>query len=216
MYPDKSSTLFTSLDTFLPVLSAAFKYQMKAIVDALKAQIMSKSINENTYREALLYSDPLRVYVKAKEFDLGDLVNAAANATLNVDITCAPDTRSDLDSMPARWLWQLLDIRKERTNWLMGTCGSIFYIAGSGSVQYDYTGQGAFFSQFRCECGVGDRSPTREIPAPILDKIKANPCPRAIRKINFNVELKCLRCGAAATAHFNKICKDYEAVFGTF
>ena len=215
MYPDKSSTLFTSLDALLPVLSAAFKCQMKAIVDALKAQIMSRSINGNIYREALLYDDPLRVYVKAKEFDLGDLVNAAANATLNIDIARAPDTCSDFASMPAMWLWQLLGIRMERADWLMRNCGDTFYIAGS-DIQYDYMDLRVSFLAIRCACGAGDASYKQVIPAPLLDKIKAYPCPRAIRKINFHVELKCLRCGAAATAHFNKICKDYEAAFGTF
>ena len=216
IYPDKSSILFTSLDALLPVLSASIKYQMKAIVDALKAQIMSKSINENTYREALLYNDPLRVYVKAKELDLGDLVNAAANATLNVDITCTPDARSDLASMPAMWLWQLLDIRKERTNWLMRNCGSTFYVAWLGS-EYKYVGRfSGRYPTFRCGCGVADDAVTKEIPAPLLDKIKAYPCPRAIRKIDFNVELNCLRCGAAAAAHFDRICTGYEAAFGMF
>ena len=214
MYPDKSSTLFTSLDALLPVLSAAFKYQMKVIVDALKAQIMFRSINGNTYREALLYDDPLRVYVKAKELDLGDLVNAAANATLNVDITCVPDTRSDLASMPVMWLWQLLDIRKERTNWLMTKCGSQFYVAWIDS-QYKYAGNKYCYFQIS-QCGCGVTHTTKDIPTPLLDKIKAYPCPRAIREIDFNVELKCLRCGAAATAHFNRICKEYEAAFGTF
>ena len=216
IYPDKSSTLFTGLDALLPVLGAAIKYQMRVVVDALKAQIMFKSINGNTYREALLYDDPLRVYVKAKEFDLDDLVNAAANATLNIDITRAPDPCSDLTSMPATWLWQLLDIRKERTNWLMMNCGTQFYVAQMDP-QYRYGRyQPWYFPTSLCGCGVAQGGTTKEITGPLLDKIKAYPCPRAIRKIDFNVELKCLRCGAAAAVHFNRICKAYEVAFGTF
>jgi hypothetical protein len=215
IYPDKTPTAFTSLDLLLPVLSAANKYQMRVVIDALKAQIMSRSINGNTYREALLYDDPLKVYVKAKEFDLGDLVNAAANATLNVDITLVPDTSSDLASMPAIWLWQLLNTRKERTDWLLKKCGSQFYI-GSMNSQYKYQYGSDVFQAFRCSCGVGDKAISKGIPVSLLDKIKAYPCPKAIRKIDFNVELSCLRCGAAATAYFNRICNEYEGAFGMF
>ena len=59
-----------------------------------------------------------------------------------------------------------------------------------------------------------DRVLTKYIPASLLDKIKANPCPTAIRKIDYNVALGCLRCGAAAAAHLNRNFKEYEEVFG--
>ena len=109
-YPDKTKTLFTSLDTLLPVLRAASGYQMKVVVDALQTQLMSKIMTRQTYREALLYDDPLRVFVKAKEFDLDDLANETANATVNIYITVVPDTGSDLVRMPAIWLWQLFEL----------------------------------------------------------------------------------------------------------
>ena len=215
IYPDKTSTVFTSLDLLLPVLTAASKYQMRAVVDKLTAQMVSRSISGNTYREPLLYDDPLSLYVKAKEFDLGDLANAAANATLSVDITRAPDSCSDLARMPAIWLWQLLSIRKERTDWLLKMCGSDFHI---GSMNHHYQRQYGhpLFQTFRCSCALSTDVSTKGIPAPLLDKIKAYPCPRSIRKIDFNVEQGCLRCGAAATVHFDKICKKYEEVFGIF
>ncbi len=185
-------------------------------MDALKAQIMSRSISGNTYIEALLYDDPLRVYAKAKELKLDDLANAAANATLNIDITHAPDTHSDLASMPAIWLWQLLDIRKERTTWLLTNCRHQFYV-GQMDASYQYRDQRPYhFFPIRCSCGIGDGVVVKEIPTSLLDKIKVNPCPRAIRKIDFNVELNCLRCGAAAAAHFNRVCKEYEEAFGVF
>ena len=217
IYPDKSPTLFTSLGVLLPVLSAACKYQMKVVMDVLKMQITSRSISGNTYREPLLYDDPLRVYVKAKDFDLGDLVDAAVNATLSVDITRVPDPSSDLASMPAIYLWQLLDIRKERVNWLVKNCGSRFYI-GSMDSQYQFTMDEdlLYFPPSRCRYVNDERELQKIIPISILDSIKANPCPRAIRKIDFQVELGCLRCGAAATAHFNRVCKKYEEEFGSF
>ena len=194
--------------------------RMRVVVDALKAQIMSRSISGNAYREALLYDDPLRVYAKAKELKLDDLANAAANATLNIDITRIPDTHSDMANMPAIWLWQLLDIRKERTTWLLANCRYQFYV-GSMDSAYQFVATQphqfdcSFFRPVACGCGLGNGAATKSIPASILDKIKANPCPRAIRKIDFNVALQCLRCGAAA-AHFNRICKEYEKAFGVF
>jgi hypothetical protein len=217
IYPNKSPTLFTSLDGLLPVLSAASKYQMATIVDVLKAQIMSRSISGNTYREPLLYDDPLRVYAKAKQFDLGDLVDAAINATLNVDVIRVPDPCSDVASMPCIWLWQLLDIRIERTNWLLKKCGSWFYIAMMDD-QYQYIGQTipSSFPTFQCGCGGKSGDNHKVIPNSLLERVKAFPCPRAIRTIDFNVALGCLRCGAAATAHFNRICKEYEEAFGMF
>ena len=221
IYPDKISTVFTSLDVLLPVLNAASKYQMRVVVDALKVQVMSRTVSGNTYREALLYDDPLRVYAKAKELKLDDLANAAANATLNIDITRTPDTHSDLASMPALWLWQLMDIRKERTTWLLTNCRYQFYV-GSMDLAYKFAATQpnqpdySYFRAFACGCGVGNGVASKAIPASLLDKIKANPCPRAIRKIDFNVELRCLRCGAAAAAHFNRVCKEYEEAFGMF
>jgi len=156
----------------------------------------------------LLYDDPLRIFVKATELDLPDLANSAANATLNIDLAAVPgDTRRALASMPVIWLWRLLDLRKERTTWLLNRCGSGFRIAKMGP-QYH-------FSPHACECmPLGGTS--RNMPASFLDMIKAYPCARAIRKIDFNVELKCLRCGGAAIAHFNTICDEYEKTFGIF
>ena len=216
IYPDKPSPAFTTLDVLLPVLSAANKYQMNAVLDALKIQIMSKSISGNTHREALLYSDPLKVYREAKKLDLGDLADAAANATLCIDISAVPDPRSDLASMPAIWLWQLLNLRKERSAWLLQKCGSGFLIANMNE-NYKSTGRGfGIFPGNRCGCGEGEMTTRKLIPATLLDTIKAYPCARAIRKIDFNVTLKCLRCGAAAAAHFNKICNEYEKAFGIF
>ena len=58
----------------------------------------------------MLYDDPLRILVKAKEFDLDDLANETAKATFNIYITVVPDTSSDLVRMPAIWLWQLFDL----------------------------------------------------------------------------------------------------------
>jgi len=190
---------------------------MNVIVDVLKMQIMSRSISGKTYREPLLYDDPLRVYVKAKDLDLGDLVDAAVNATLSVDITRVPDPCSDLVSMPAIYLWQLLDIRKERVNWLVNNCGSWFYI-GSMDSQYQFTRNDDLlaFPPSRCRCVNDEREFQKTIPIWILDSIKENPCPRTIRKIDFQVQLGCLRCGAAATAHFNRVCKKYEEEFGMF
>ena len=221
IYPNKTSAVFTSLDALLPVLDAANKYQMRVVVDALKAQIMSRSVSGKTYREALLYDDPLRVYAKAKELNLSDLVDAAANATLNIDImvTPVPDAHSDVASMPATWLWQLLDIRKERTAWLLSKCGHRFNIGLMDSKYQILTNglQFRHFQTFRCGCdAIEDDVFARAIPASLLDKVKANPCPRAIRKIDFNVELRCLRCGAAVAVHFNSVCKEYEEAFGVF
>lgn len=195
----------------LPVCSAAVKYEMKVVVDALQMQIVSKRIIGKSYREALLYADPLRIFVKAKELGLDDLAKAAANATLNIDISAVPiNTRSDLASMPVVLLWQLLDLRKERATWLLEKCGSVFYIKRM-KPKYDYGSP----STAICKCGAVAAS-TSGIPALLRDMIKAYPCARAIRRINFNKELGCLRCGGAAIAHFNKICDEYEKTFGIF
>ena len=216
IYPDKSSPAFTTLDGLLPVLSAAHKYQMNAVVDALQIQIMSKSISGNTLREALLYSDPLRVYVKAKEFDLGDLANAAANATLDINISTVPDPRSDLASMPAIWLWQLFNLREERGTWLLRKCGPRFFIANLDKNYQPGSYHAGLFRGVRCSCGEAEETTFKAIPATLLDTIRTYPCARAIRKIDFNIALECLRCGAAAAAHFNKICNEYEKAFGIF
>jgi hypothetical protein len=53
----------------------------------------------------------LKVFIKVKESELGDLANAVAKATPN--ISTIPDTQSDLARMPALWLWHLLNLRKE-------------------------------------------------------------------------------------------------------
>ena len=212
IYPDKASTVFASLDALLLVLGAAIKYKMKAVVDALQTQILSKMSNGQTFREALLYDDPLGVYVKAKEFDLGDLANAAANATLNIDISVVPEIGSDLARMPALWLWQLLDLRKQRGAWLLERYKVGFYIAYLDS-QYRHCHEGVIFGRYKCYGGEDSR---RDLPASVLEMIEAYPCARAIRRIDFNLQLKCLRCGAAATAHFNKVCDEYERTFGIF
>lgn len=214
IYPDKTSTIFTSPDVLLPVLSAAGKYQMKAVLDALQTQIMSKSISGKSCREALLYIDPLTFYVKAKEFNLDDLANAAANATLNINLGAVPDARSDLARVPAIWFWQLLNLRTGRSAWLLQKCGSEFAIANSkytSHIKY-----GSLYVPQACKCGQGPNQTSRGIPASLLDMVKANPCARAIRKIDFISVLQCLRCGTAASVHFSALCDEYEKEFGTF
>jgi hypothetical protein len=216
--------VFTDLDSLLPVLDAAIKYQMKTIVDELQTQIMFKCVDGKTYREPLLYDDPLGIYVKAKELDLVDLADAAANATLNIDVSALPDNRSDVANMPALWLWQLLNLRKERTTWLLQKCGSSFPIVienrqpNSG---YNYSGWSSpsyLYSPTACSCYNDNdtQQRNRAIPATLLDLIKLHPCARAVRRINFNYRLRCLRCGAAAAIHFNAICDEYEREFGIF
>ena len=57
--------------------------------------------------------DPLWVYAKAKYLGLDEVANAAANATLNIDITIRPQDNPDIADMPPSWLWDLLELRRE-------------------------------------------------------------------------------------------------------
>ena len=220
VYPDETPTVFSDLDALMPVLEAAAKYDMKAVTNALAGQLMSKRIDQGRHREALIYTDPLRVYAKAKQIGLVDLANAAANASLNINVYAVPAGIHEYGNMPASWLWELLDVREKRVQWwltkLVNTQHPIACISGA----YYYVGANSMHSIIgrvsSCNCGHNTSSDFRVIPDAIKDKIRSYPCARAVRKIDFCMELKCLRCGAALNASFKKLCDEYETAFGTF
>jgi len=216
IYPDKPSTVFETLDELLPVLDAAAKYEMGAITDALARQLMSKLPMNQRHQEALLYDDPLRVYVKAKQLGLAGLASAAADASLNVNIYTTPVDIHRYDNMPASWLWQLLEMRQKRVNW-WSTRIQTYLVANMDNQYNTITSSRAMtFRSVACNCGHNDISSQRPVPETTRERIKSYPCARAVREIDFAVELKCLRCGAAANGKFTQLCELYEAEFGTF
>ena len=107
IYPDKIPTVFPTLHALVPVLDAAYKYEMKGVMGALSTQLISTGCG-------LMQQSPLWVYAKAKHLGLDEVASAAANATLDIDITIQPRDNPDIANMPASWLWDLLALRRKR------------------------------------------------------------------------------------------------------
>ena len=217
IYPDKTPTVFSNLDVLMSVLDAATKYDMKAVTNALAGQLMSKRLDQGRHQEALIYTDPLRVYAKAKEFELVDLANAAANASLNLNSYATSAVMHKFGNMPASWAWELLDIRERRIQWWLAKI--VHPIAFINST-YGYVGANGLQCingrASNSNCGHNTTTDFRVIPVAIKEKIRSCPCAKAVRGIDFCVELKCLRCGAALNASFKKLCDEYDKEFGTF
>ena len=218
IYPDKTPTIFSDLDALLPVLDAAAKYEMTAVTNALARQLMSEQPDQGKHQKALVYTDPLRVYAKAKQFELVDLANAAANASLNINIYTTPRNIYEYSDMPASWLWKLLEMRQKRVKWWSHKLKDV--PIGDMSSNYSYVGnyshQLHFLRVSTCTCNPEPSSNFMVIPDTIKEKIRSHPCAKAVRRIDFAVELKCLRCGAAMNGSFKRLCEAYEAEFGTF
>ena len=209
IYPDKPPTIFPSLDPAIQVLDAAAKYSMNGVMVAISTQITARM---GTAGEELLYQDPLRVYITAKRLDLNKLADAAAKATLIVNINQIPDVTLECANMPASWLWALLSLRDAQSQWWAEKCDDLIHVAG---MHEDYTrshSPSPYFGHMSCSCR--QVTETRSVPNALQQKIVTYPCVRAVRRIDFAKELACLRCGAAAAAHFRKICDDHEKVYG--
>jgi len=220
IYPDSIPTIFTRLTSLMPVLDAAAKYDMKAIIHSLSLQLM-----RGITGEPLLYEDPLWVYSKVKQLDLTDLARAAANATLTIDLGKAP-IRPEVANVPASWILELVKLRTKRTQWWKDECQNPIPIANmdrqyepteTGSSFYEMiTARRAFYRQTPCQCPQMNSACEIIPPMKLVMKIIERPCARSVREIDFNRFTQCLRCGAAATAHYRKICLLYEEEFGKF
>ena len=205
IYPDKSPTRFTALSSLMPVLDAAAKYDMKGVMDSLSVQII-----EGTTKGALMYQNPLWVYIKAKQLDLADLAKAGANATLTIDLGEAPHT-PEVANAPASWILELVALRTKHGQWWRTRCHRPIQIAKMNS---DYQPDRRFiYGQFACQCPRVGTEDTRQPSPEVILKIMERPCAKSVREIDFNQIIRCLRCGAAAAAHYNKVCQLYEMDF---
>jgi hypothetical protein len=195
---------------------------MAGVVNTLTEQVKSSRLKGNIIQRPLMYEDPLRVFATAKHLAIERLSLIAREATLTIDIHGT--TRStEASTMLASWLWELEDTHRERRQWLKNRCGTTFYgnrldstyrYCLDPSTRTPVSAPFELFSQPTCQCSGGRSRDNNTIPAKLLEKIEAFPCPRTIHEIDFHLELKCLRSGAAATAFFKRVCEDYEAKFG--
>ena len=182
---------------------------MNGVIGAISTQITARM---GTAGDELLYQDPLRVYIKAKRLDLNKLADAAAKATLSININKIPDDPSESADMPASWLWTLIRLRDVQTQWWAEKCSNLIQVAG---MHENYTRSGSPSPYFgHVSCGCRQVTETRGVPNGLQQKIVTYPCVRVVRKIDFAKELACLRCGAAAAAHFRKICDEHESING--
>ena len=114
IYPDKIPTVFPTLHALVPVLDAAYKYEMKGVMGALSTQLISRTSGEGKIGSGLMQQNPVWVYAKAKHLGLDEVASVAAKATLNIDITIQPRDNPDIANMPASWLWDLLALRPKQ------------------------------------------------------------------------------------------------------
>jgi hypothetical protein len=190
-------TVFSTLNTLMPVLDAASKYDMKGVIGAISIQLISRMSTDGMTGDALLYKDPLWVYAKAKHLGLDKVANAAANATLGIDITNQPKDNPDVANMPASWLWDLLELRKARRRWFSNKgCGQ-FPI---GNLKADYTvgqpSESVYFPLFSCRClQQTANSQYKVLSTSQVEWITTNPCPKWVRSLDFNRQWNCFRCG---------------------
>lgn len=209
IYPDKRPTVFSNLDSAIQALDAAAKYAMIGVTGAISTQITSRM---GTARDELLYQDPLRVYIKARRLDLSELADAAAKAILSININQVQDDTPELADMPASWLWTLIKLRAAQSQWWAEKCNDLIQVA---EMRGDYTHSRSPHPYFgHVPCGCRQVMGTRSVPNGLQQKIVTYPCVRAVRKIDFAKELACVRCGAAAAAHFKKICDEHERIHG--
>jgi len=210
IYPDSIPTIFTRLTSLMPVLDAAAKYDMKAIIHSLSLQLM-----RGTAGDTLLYEDPLWVYSKAKQLDLTDLARAAANATLTIDLGEAP-RRPDAANVPASWILELVTLRTKHTQWWKTKCQESIPVANMNRQFQQISARDAFYGSYNCQCPQINYPYKIDPPKDVVMKIMERPCARSVREIDFHQIIKCLRCGAAAMGHYREICLLYEAEFGKF
>jgi len=201
--------MFTGLTSLMPVLDAAAKYDMKAIIHSLSLQLTG-----GVTGDTLLYEDPLWVYSKAKQLGLTDLARAAANATLTIDLGEAP-MRPEVANVPASWILELVKLRTKHAQWWKTKCQQPIPIANMDSQYKPTVTRSAFYCQTSCQCPTMNSACEIKPPTDIVMKIIERPCARSVHEIDFNQLIKCLRCGAAATAHYRKICLLYEKEFGS-
>ena len=219
IYPDRQTIVFEELDAFLSVLKAAAKYQMGVAVNTLTEQVTSPRLKDNVTHQPLMYKDPLRVFATAKHLAIERLSLIAREATLTIDIHSKTTRSTEASDMSALWLWELEDTRRERWKWLKDRCEAAPYITPLYSTYrhvFAYLGGTVYntsdviFSKLTCPS-----HDNKVALAKLLERIKEFPCPKSIREIDFHSELKCSRCGNAATSFFKRICEDYEAQFGS-
>ena len=210
--------MFDDLDEFLNVLKAASKYQMAVVVNALTQQVTSPRLKDKVIHQPLMYKDPLRVFATAKHLAINRLSLIAREATLSVDIHGNATRSIEASTLSALWLWELEDIRRERWQWLKDRCGS-----SPNPLYTTYRNVSAFLggtvysnSNVLFNKGTCPSHDNKVALAKLLERIRDFPCPKTIREIDFNSELKCERCGDASYAFFKRICEDYEAKFGKF
>jgi len=181
IYPNRQGIVFKELDPFLNVLKAAAKYQMEVVINALTEQVKSSQLIDNVLYQPLIYKDPLRVCAIAEHLATERLSLIAREATLTVDLY---KTRSkEVSAKLVSWLWDLEDTRRERREWLKDRCTTSLPVHNSNFPAFHvYPGVPTILNRPKA-CYCGGNSPTygdKAIPANLLEKIEAFPCPRSI------------------------------------
>ena len=194
----------------MPVLDAAAKYDMKGVVRTLSLQLTKGMMGD-----PLMYQDPLWVYAKAKQLDIAGLAKAAANATLTIDLGEAP-RRPEVANVPASWIFELVALRTKHIQWWRTRCQQPIPIAKMSDRYEPSSNSHGFYRQIPCQCPQINLACTINPPTGVVMKIMERPCAKSVREIDFNRIMKCLRCGAAVSAHYSKICLHYETKFGGF
>jgi hypothetical protein len=146
-----------------------------------------------------------------------DLARVAAAATLIVDLK-TPSRSSEAMSMNAGWFMDLIEMRRERKQWLTEMMGEpttfplipeeYRYIRGSGDSEIQEV------TCINCPEDVEDQR--RYLPLELKARILKFPSPLAIEDIDFCAELQCMWCGAAANTFFGRICREYRERFQDF
>lgn len=181
---------------------------MKGVIGSLSVQL-----TKGMAGDALMYQNPVWVYIKAKQLDLADLAGTAANATLTIDLSEAP-RHPEVDNAPASWVLELVKLRAQHSRWWSPQCNQPISISRM-TRDYEPTRGAAFYRRIACQCPHNNSSgDTIKPPTEVALKIMQRPCAKSVREIDFHQVLGCLGCGAAATAHYRKICLDYEKEYG--
>ncbi|KAF8270960.1 hypothetical protein EI94DRAFT_1569539 [Lactarius quietus] len=94
----------SSLDMLVPIMVAASKYDMAAVMDRLRVLLLSSAFLETT---------PVRVFAIASRFDLEEEAKLASRRTLSVHVLDAP-LCEDLRHISAYSYHRLLDLHRRR------------------------------------------------------------------------------------------------------
>ncbi|KAI0053815.1 hypothetical protein FA95DRAFT_1552320 [Auriscalpium vulgare] len=105
VYPIQDPSV-SSLDELVPIMCAAAKYEMDAVIMRLRHLLLSKPF---------ITSSPVRVYAIAARFELEDVAKVASSHTLSVNVLDSP-LSDDLKHITAYSYHRLLDLHRQRAD----------------------------------------------------------------------------------------------------